>query len=58
MAKQLYWVSTETMLLVVSNKKQALPYEGAYVHRACSCGCSLMVAPAIGRVVDGKLVES
>ena len=53
MRKKLWWVSTPTMLLCVSNKKQALPFEGAQVHANVD---GKPAAKAIAKVVKGKLV--
>ncbi len=50
---KLWWVSTPTMLLCVSHKKQALPYEGAQVHANVD---GKPAAKAIAKVVKGKLV--
>jgi hypothetical protein len=52
-SKKLYWVSTPTMLLCVSHKRQALSYEGAQLHINCS---GKPAAKAIAKVVNGKLV--
>ena len=53
----LYWVSTMTMLLAVSNKKQATAYEDAFLYQACECGCGKMAGKPIARIIKGKVVK-